>query len=289
MTLKMDEIFDRIKSLKIPRKYLITGLILTEILGILVLVWFLRVPLSQKYLVTPPKAYSILQMDNSQRYVIAQGDYLTGNTTPNTKIVTLLRRGGDRGSQIKLRQISDNNGNWFYQIPYDLAEDKFQFAIGTFDNRNNLNSVKVVKLKVVANNLLSKNSLYQRVNGIFNKINVSEKDKHDLTKNKQKFYYVDLEYNPKTNKAVFSSSGTFESGSALFKPRPDATTSGKLNYKVEIISPTNKPLFSGWSTVDSLKESFIMRANSFYIPNATMNVYIDDKLIWSGKIKENES
>src|SRR3989344_6880635 len=87
----MDELFDRIKLIKIKRRTLAIFLILTELLGILVLVWFLRVPLSQKFLTNPPKAYSVDSFDSQKTYAINQADFLRGSADPKSKVVAIMR------------------------------------------------------------------------------------------------------------------------------------------------------------------------------------------------------
>lgn len=146
----MDELFDRIKAIKIKRKYLVISLIASELLGILTLIWFLRAPLSQKFLTPTPKAYSVVSLNPQKRYVISQGDFLRGQASPNTSVKILITPG-----DIKDSILSDSKGDWKYQIPLDLSIGSYTFSIGNFDESNKLINLQSYRLRVRTNTSLS--------------------------------------------------------------------------------------------------------------------------------------
>lgn len=160
----MDEIFDRIKSVKITRKDLFLPLILTEILGILVLVWFLRAPLSQKFLASDSKAYSVVSLNPQKRYLISQNDFLSGKSIPNTEIKIHLSPGN-----FKTALISDSSGNWLWQIPEDLPTGIYRVSYVNLDKRQKAVTVQSYRFRIRSNiallNLLS--SYWQKTGNFF--------------------------------------------------------------------------------------------------------------------------
>ena len=149
----MDEIFDRIKATKINKKYLAWSLIFTEILGIITLVWYLKAPLSKKFLESDPEAYSVVSMNPDKRYLASQGDYLAGKAIPNTLIKVLLTPGN---SLFSLR--ADSNGDWRFQIPESVQKQVFRFTFGNFDVNNKLVTFRSYKVRVESNNQLLQNT-----------------------------------------------------------------------------------------------------------------------------------
>ncbi|MBI2593223.1 hypothetical protein HYW44_01095 [Candidatus Daviesbacteria bacterium] len=150
----MDEIFDRIKNIKITRKDLFLPLVLTEILGILVLIWFLRVPLSQKFLASAPKAYSVVSLNPQKRYLISQNDFLTGKAIPDTQIKIQISPGNFRSTA-----YSDSTGNWSWQIPLHLSTGVYRISYLNIDKSQKEVTTQSYKFKVRFNiplfNLLS--------------------------------------------------------------------------------------------------------------------------------------
>jgi hypothetical protein len=142
----MDEILDRIKAIKIKRKYLIISLISTEIFGIIVLIWFLRIPLSQKFLTVPPKAYSVVTLNPEKRYLVSQGDFLRGQAIPNTRVKVLVTPGN-----IKSSVNSSSTGEWNYQIPENFPIGIYRFTFGNFDKSNKLVTFQSYKFRVQSN------------------------------------------------------------------------------------------------------------------------------------------
>lgn len=146
----MDEIFDRLKSVKIKKKQLIFPLIFSEILGILVLIWFLRVPLTQKYLSYPPKNYSVNSMNPDIQYLILQGDFISGKTVPNSALQIWLAQSGP-----KAKVLTDSTGNFSFQIPQDTKPASYQLIIAR-DNLDKTLKIKAFEIKVQSNNIFYK-------------------------------------------------------------------------------------------------------------------------------------
>lgn len=149
----MDEIFDRIRTAKINRKYLVISLIFTEILGIITLTWYLKAPLYKKFLTTPPQAYLLSQMNTQTRYLFAQGDFIKDQAPPGANIVILL----SEGSQVlnKSKTIADSSGQWYYQIPEDTAPGIKNLTIGNLDQNNNLQTHQSYKVRIKSNKLIN--------------------------------------------------------------------------------------------------------------------------------------
>lgn len=142
----MDEIFDRIKAIKIRKKDLFLPLVLTEILGILVLIWFLRVPLSQKFLASAPKAYSVVSLSPQKRYLISQNDFLTGKAIPDTQIKIQVSPGNFRSTA-----YSDSSGNWSWQIPLDLPTGIYRFSYWNIDKSQKVVTFQSYRLRIQSN------------------------------------------------------------------------------------------------------------------------------------------
>lgn len=157
----MDEIIERLKAAKPNRKYLVSTLIFTEILGIITLIWFLKAPLNKRFLLISPKAYSVISLDTNKRYLASQGDYLAGKAIPNTTVKILVTPGN---SIFSLR--SDSNGDWRFQIPESLQKEIFRFTVGNFDIKNKLVTFRSYKFRIQSNNsfLLTTDKLWRRFN-----------------------------------------------------------------------------------------------------------------------------
>lgn len=143
---EMDELFDRIKAIKIKRKKLFLPLILTEVLGILVLLWFLRLPLTQKYLTFAPISYQVETMDPDKQYLLRQGDFITGKTSPNSTLALLLYPGS------KHALLTDSRGNFSFQIPGQTPPAEYRLII--INDRNRLETFKDLRIRVSSNNKL---------------------------------------------------------------------------------------------------------------------------------------
>lgn len=149
----MDEIFDRLKSVKLRKKHLIFPLIFAEILGILVLVWFLRVPLYQKYLKAEPKNYSVDSLNPDKQYLLKQGDFITGKSDLRLLQVWLAPNGSKHGL------IPNDRDEFVFQIPPDTKPGSYQFIIAG-DNFGKIEVVKTLKIRVESNNKLKLKQLF---------------------------------------------------------------------------------------------------------------------------------
>lgn len=152
----MDEIFDRIKAIKIRKKDLFLPLVLTEILGILVLIWFLRVPLSQKYFSDSPSNYSVDSMDSNKQYLFKQADLITGKSEPFAKFQILLSPDGG-----KYPLSADAVGNITFQIPHEIAPGEYRLLIVKKES-GIFKLVKNLKIRIESNNKIA-----QFVNSLF--------------------------------------------------------------------------------------------------------------------------
>lgn len=145
---KIVDFFEKLDDIKIEKRQLMPVLIALEIIGILVLVWYLRAPLTQKYLVVSPKTYSIVAMNTKSRYLIHTGDFLSGNTIPNMKVTTLITPG-----KIKNSVESNNEGIWSFKIPDNFKEGRYKFTVGYFDKSNKLTFFKTYNFRIASNKL----------------------------------------------------------------------------------------------------------------------------------------
>lgn len=131
------------------RKDLFLPLILTEILGILVLVWYLRIPLIQKYLIIPPANYSIDGMEGGKQYLLRQGDFITGKTQPESTLQLLFYPDGP-----KYALRADPEGNFKFQTPQDTKTQEYRLIIIN-DDLDNLTAIKDLRIRVRSNNKLN--------------------------------------------------------------------------------------------------------------------------------------
>lgn len=130
------------------RKDLFLPLVLTEILGILALVWYLRLPLTQKYLTFTPQSYSVDAMDPGKQYLIKQGDFINGNTKPGSTLTLLLYPDGS-----KYALLTDSEGNFKFQIPQETNTKEYRLIIVN-DDIDKLQAFKDLKIRVTSNNKL---------------------------------------------------------------------------------------------------------------------------------------
>lgn len=155
----MDEIFDYIKSTKISKKTLAQALIFTELLGILTLIWFLKVPLYQKFLIKSPKSYSLLQMNNQTRYLVSQGDYIAGQANPGIKIVLLIR--DIEGIKNTARIFPNELGIWNFQLPRNLDLGTKTLTTAEVKSDNDISNIKNYRIRILPDDLLSLNTSNQ--------------------------------------------------------------------------------------------------------------------------------
>jgi hypothetical protein len=148
----MDEVLDYIKSAKTNRKYLVTALIASEILGIITFIWILKTPLYQKFFQFEPKAYSLNQMETQIRYLLAQNDYLQGTTKNSGKLIILLSNGTQVEEKGKIR--ANDEGQWYYQIPENTTPGSKLVTVAELDEINNILSIKSYKIRVKPNEII---------------------------------------------------------------------------------------------------------------------------------------
>ncbi len=148
----MDEILDYIRSAKTNRKYLVTTLIASEILGIITFIWILKTPLYQKFFQFEPKAYSLNQMETQVRYLLAQKDFLQGSTKNSGKLIILLSNGTQVEEKGKIR--ANDEGQWYYQIPENTTPGNKLVTVAELDEINNILSIKSYKIRVKPNEII---------------------------------------------------------------------------------------------------------------------------------------
>lgn len=155
----MDEIFDRIKGIKIKHKFLVLSLAFTEIIGIFVLIWYLRVSIVERFFTEPPKAFAIESFDPKKRYLIQQGDLLRGKKAlPNSKILVIITP----GKQTVTAQ-ANKNGEFTVKLPKDAKLGRHRVTFANYDALKNLAWIRSYKLTVNSNSTFSNNKLVQRL------------------------------------------------------------------------------------------------------------------------------
>lgn len=157
MRSKVIDFFERLPNFELRKPQLYLILIGVEVLGILVLVWYLRTPLSQKYLTVSSRTYNVSDLNQTARYLLTEGDFLVGKTTVSNKLVLLVRDESDQSFKVKARVPIQDNGAWFYKIPSDFKAGKYRLTVGVFDVSNQIVGIDTYKLNVLNSNVL-KNS-----------------------------------------------------------------------------------------------------------------------------------
>src|SRR3989344_3456162 len=132
------------------RAFVITSLSL----AILAMIWYLRAPLYNKYLVVDAKNFPLILMSDKFRYLVSEGDFLSGKAIPNSKIKVLLNPG-----RIKKTITVDSDGLWFYQIPSDVEKKRYRLTVADFDKDKKLAFVKDYRVRIQSNNILQQNPL----------------------------------------------------------------------------------------------------------------------------------
>lgn len=139
-----------VKSKKLNRKKLVILLIATELVGILSLIWYLRTPLYLKYLALPPKKYYIEEMDPSKQYLLLNGDFITGKSSPSSILELSISPDGQTYSL-----LTDPQGVFEFQVPQELAEDEYTITMLSNDLSGTLET-KNLKIRVESNSRLPK-------------------------------------------------------------------------------------------------------------------------------------
>lgn len=155
----MDEIFDRIKNTKIKHKLLATSLVIAELIGVFVLIWYLRQPLFERFLVTPPKSYTFESFDPQKRYLISRGDLLRGKKAlPNSNILAIITPGKQ-----KITAKADKNGEFTIQLPSDAQLGRYRITLANYDALKNLAWARSYKLTIKSNSAIANNNLVERL------------------------------------------------------------------------------------------------------------------------------
>jgi hypothetical protein len=238
-------IFARIKSVKIKRRTLVVSLIIAEIVGILVLVWFLRNPLAEKLLAVPPKAYSVDSFDLNKSYVVNQGDFIKGTVAPRSKIVAIIRQG--KKQLFSNKPVTTKEGNWSFQIPENLEPGRYILTLGyeapdeeIFAENYKINVKtryqKIPFLKDIFNN--SGKFKIENISGQF------PQPSSQGTKNN----FFRLMVDKKTSLIKQLESGTIYSHSApqnLLKTKPSVSTNSAIFFAV-FSGSKEEPIRFGW-------------------------------------------
>ncbi len=141
---------------KITKSKLAKILIFAEVISILAMVWYLRIPLYQKYLAVKPKAYPIIAFDPNTRYLMSENDFLIGKTEPNYKVKLIFTAGANK----RTVKASDQ-GNWVAQLPKSLDHKPYRLTLAYFDTKDKLTKVDSFKVLVQSENIFLQNKLYR--------------------------------------------------------------------------------------------------------------------------------
>lgn len=141
---------------KITKAKLAKILIICELLSILAMAWYLRVPLYQKYLAVKPKAYPMAAFDPNTRYLMSENDFLIGETEPGYKIKLIFTAGSHKRT-VK----ASTQGNWVAQLPKSLDHKPYRLTLAYFDTSDKLTNVDSYKVLVQSENIFFQNRLYR--------------------------------------------------------------------------------------------------------------------------------
>lgn len=141
---------------KITKAKLAKILIITEMIGILAMAWYLRIPLYQKYLAVKPKAYPMAAFDPSTRYLMSENDFLVGETIPGYKVKLILTAGSHKRT-VK----ASSQGNWVAQLPKSLLHKPYRLTVAYFDTNDKLTKVDSFKVLIQSENIFFQNKLYR--------------------------------------------------------------------------------------------------------------------------------
>lgn len=144
------------RQLKITKTKLAKILIISEIIGILAMVWYLRMPLYQKFLAVKPRAYSMAAFDPSTRYMLSENDFLMGSTSPDSKVKLIFTSGG-----FKRTVKASDQGNWVAQLPKSLTHKSYRLTLAYFDSQDKLTDVDSFKVYVQSENIFLQSRAYR--------------------------------------------------------------------------------------------------------------------------------
>lgn len=148
--------FVRAHHWKITKSKLAKILIISELLSILAMAWYLRVPLYQKYLAVKPTAYPIAAFDPNTRYLMSENDFLIGTTTPGYKVKLIFTAGSNK----RTVKASDQ-GNWVAQLPKSLNHKPYRLTLAYFDTNDKLTNIDSFKVLVQSENIFFQNHIYR--------------------------------------------------------------------------------------------------------------------------------
>ncbi|MBI2596583.1 hypothetical protein HYW41_00265 [Candidatus Daviesbacteria bacterium] len=103
-------------------------------------------------------------------------------------------------------------------------------------------------------------------------------------------YYVDLEYNPKTNLISQLSTGTTKGDLPPLFPSQPPNDPNEFIYRLEVVSNKNELLQKGWSTtakkiLQTAKGDLDFRVTTVYAQGAIIRLfYPDGSIAWTGQI-----
>lgn len=141
---------------KITKAKLAKILILAEVLSILVMIWYLRIPLYQKYLAVKPTAYPIGAFDPNTRYLMSENDFLIGQTEPGSKVKLIFTAGKN-----KRTVRASSQGNWVAQLPKSLGHKPYRLTLAYFDTKDKLTKVDSFKVLVQSENIFFQSHAYR--------------------------------------------------------------------------------------------------------------------------------
>ncbi len=141
---------------KITKSKLAKILIISEIISILAMIWYLRVPLYQKYLAVKPSAYQVSAFDPNTRYLLSENDFLIGQTEPGYKVKLIFTAGRNKRT-VK----ASSQGNWVAQLPKSLDHKPYRLTLAYFDSQDKLTNVESFKVLVQSENIFFRNHFYR--------------------------------------------------------------------------------------------------------------------------------
>lgn len=144
------------RHFKITKAKLAKILIISELVGILAMIWYLRAPLYRKFIAVKPRAYSISSFEADTRYLLSQNDFLMGTVNPHYKVKLIFTAGG-----FKRTVKASDQGNWVAQLPKSLKHKSYRLTLATFDTNDKLANVESYKVYVQSENIFYQSRVYR--------------------------------------------------------------------------------------------------------------------------------
>ncbi len=141
---------------KISKGQLAKILIIAELISIAAMIWYLRVPLYQKYLAVKPKGYSISAFNPDTRYILSENDFIIGQAKPEYKVKLIFTSGS-----IKRTVKTSSEGNWVAQLPKNLDHKPYRLTIAYFDTADKLTQVDSYKVLIQSESVFLQNRMYR--------------------------------------------------------------------------------------------------------------------------------